>query len=316
MPHIKHAQSDEARSENLDKSIATADTDLPLGIEYINAPTLAAARVLSPVFIAAITDTKTKKEGRSQETEAKGGVFRVMQTTAIDMIQVVNRRIERTGEPVAHRNFYSMDLQGHYTRPTDTAGWRNLSRDLIAGDTASAAAGNPVMVNPSAAELQTALDNFDTEYTDATNAERIYDIAQENLAVIRTEVDEMLYEIFEQLRFGVRKKDEPSQRRILRAYGFSYAYSPAEQVPPHKPEDFKFVWDDPDLELSCKEPANAEAYEFVYSKEQVDWLELYKGPLPMYKYAPPVGKRWYKVRASNEYGIGAWSDIIEFEIPE
>ena len=316
MPHIKHAQSDEARSQNTEKSIETADTDLPLGIKYIDDTTLAAARELLVTFNAAITDTKTKKEGRSQETEAKDGVYKILKANVIDLLQGVSRRIERTGESKAIYNFYNMDLQGHYERPTDTAGWRNMGRDLIAGDAASVTAGNLAIVNPSAAELQTALDNFNTEYTEATNAERIYDIAQENLAVIRVSVDEMLYEIFEQLRFGVRKKDESSQRRILRAYGFKYGYSPAEQVPPHKPEDFKFVWDDPDLELSCKEPANAEAYEFVYSKEQVDWLELYKGPLPMYKYAPPVGKRYYKVRASNEYGIGQWSDVIEFEIPE
>ena len=69
-------------------------------------------------------------------------------------------------------------------------------------------------------------------------------------------------------------------------------------------EELKFTWNEPDNTTSCQ---------LIYSADQDEWEELYSGDKFSYTYEPPVGKRWYKVRARNVNGYSDWSVTLEFE---
>jgi len=85
------------------------------------------------------------------------------------------------------------------------------------------AAGYPPMCNPSAAELTAILHTTQTAIDRVTTAERAYDQAQEALAAQRAQADQLIAEIMTELRFALRRHDAPSQRRILRTYGATFA---------------------------------------------------------------------------------------------
>ena len=69
-------------------------------------------------------------------------------------------------------------------------------------------------------------------------------------------------------------------------------------------EELKFTWNEPDNTTSCQ---------LIYSDDQEEWEELYSGDKFSFTYEPPVGKRFYKVRARNVNGYSDWSVTIEYE---
>jgi hypothetical protein len=70
------------------------------------------------------------------------------------------------------------------------------------------------MVNPSAAQLQAVLAATMTEAEDVAMADR---------------------DVMAELRFNLRKKDPPSQRRIMRTYGAHFRYLEGEPMDPDEP---------------------------------------------------------------------------------
>ncbi len=92
------------------------------------------------------------------------------------------------------------------------------------------------MVNPSAAELDALVQSAQTEKEDVAIADREYGQAQEALAALRVQADELIDEVMAQLRYVLRRLEAPSQRRIMRTYGAEFAYlegePPDEPVPP------------------------------------------------------------------------------------
>ena len=80
------------------------------------------------------------------------------------------------------------------------------------------------MCNPSAAELQAVLDTARSEFDDVAMADREYDKAQEEIERLRPQADDLIQDVFAELRFNLRKKDDASQRRIMRTYGAEFRY--------------------------------------------------------------------------------------------
>jgi len=69
---------------------------------------------------------------------------------------------------------------------------------------------------------------------EADAADRSFDQAQEALADLRTQADQMIADVMAELRFTLRSKDAASQRRIMRTYGATFAYLDGE---PRDPDD-------------------------------------------------------------------------------
>lgn len=88
------------------------------------------------------------------------------------------------------------------------------------------------MVNPSAAQLQAVLAATMTKAEDVAMADRAYDEAQEAVAALRPQADELIEEVMAELRFNLRKKEPPSQRRIMRTCGARFRYLEGEPVDP------------------------------------------------------------------------------------
>ena len=86
------------------------------------------------------------------------------------------------------------------------------------------------MVNPSAAELDAVLATAQTEVDEVAPADRQYDEAQEAAATLRPRADELILEVMDALRYTLRKKSAPSQRRIMRSYGATYTYLKGETI--------------------------------------------------------------------------------------
>ena len=125
-----------------------------------------------------------------------------------------------------------LPLSGDVPNPTTQEEWLALAAQVVQGDADAVAAGHPAMVNPSAARLQAVLAATMTEAEDVAMADRAYDEAQEAVAALRPRADELIEDVMAELRFNLRKKDPPSQRRIMRTYGARFRYLEGEPVDP------------------------------------------------------------------------------------
>jgi len=298
----------------IDNIITKATQDAPLGIKYILDDTLTALIAFIAIFTAAINDAEAKLKARMKETGEQTPAFKKLKTTEMDLIQVAKKRIERNDEPTDNLRFYAMNLEGEGPNPTSMDDMIKVALQLITGDAEAVAAGFPAMLNPSALELQTALDTARNERSDVKEAETAYDRAQQVLSDHGVTADDHIRECVDEMKFGLRHEDDSSFRRIMRTYGFKYESEPGEELP-EKPVNFFVVWDQPDAHISCDPVPDAEGYLVQYSVDQVNWVELYDGQAESYTYQPPAGLRYYRMRAYNEYGDGEWSDVASFEPP-
>lgn len=100
------------------------------------------------------------------------------------------------------------------------------------GDAQALAAGHPAMQNPSAAEVAAVLADARVQAADMPRAGRLYDEAQAAIAALRPRADELIAEVMADLRYTLRKQDEPGQRRVMASYGATFKSLPGEPVDP------------------------------------------------------------------------------------
>jgi hypothetical protein len=242
MPIYEAPRSDMNRLAFLKQAATTGTQDIAAGKSYISQETLDALNALAPGFESAHNDVSARLSARSEEVRQSNEALITLQTYVRDLWEVLRRRVIRLNQPAAVLQFYGLGLDGINPNPTTQAQWLATAVEVIAGDAEAVAAGYPAMTNPSAAELQTILTAAQQEADQVAPADRAYDEAQEAVAALRPQADELIQDVMDELRFNLRKRDAPSQRRIMRTYGASFSYLPGE---PSDPDDAGSGSEDP-----------------------------------------------------------------------
>jgi len=232
MPVYNPPNSDMNRLAFLKQAATTGAQDMAAGKSYVGQESLDALNALAPAFEAAHNGVSARLGARSEEVRQSNEALATLQTYVRDLWGVLRRRVTRLNQPVSVLQFYSLPQSGLSPKPTTQAQWLATAAEVIAGDAQAVAAGYPAMVNPSAAELQTVLTAAQQEADEVAPADRAYDEAQEAVAALRPQADELIQEVVDELRFNLRKHDAPSQRRIMRTYGASFSYLPGEPADP------------------------------------------------------------------------------------
>ncbi len=317
MPTLKKPTSDSGRIILLDNIVLTGNQDNAAGNNYVQQATLDEIAVYLPDFKSAESTVKEKSEDKMKEVREKSEGIRFLEINCRDMWAGVKRRKTRMGHPDEILTYYGLPLDGKIPQIDAPGEWLKTAADMIEGDARAVADGFPTMLNPSATEMQEALDKAKDEFDDFAMADREHDQAQAAVAALRPQADEFINEVYDQLTFALRKMDNPSQRRVIRTYGYKYEYSPGEppEEPPVKPENFTAAWEHPDLTLSCNPVPTATGYMIEFSVDEENWEQIYEGEENSLTYQPLAGNRFYRMRAYNDYDNGEWSDVISFEPP-
>ena len=317
MPTLNKPTSDHDRIILLDNIVLTGNQDNLAGDNLVDQATLDAITNFLPGFKTAEINVKAKAEIKITQVQEKGDSIRMVEINCRDTWEGVKRRKVRLNLPDVYLTYYELPLDGKVPKIDSDGDWLKTLRNIIEGDARAVAAGYPATSDPTAAEMQTVYDNGMDEFDDVARADREHDQAQAAIAELRPKADEFINEVYDQLMFNTRKMDKASQRRVARTYGYRYDYSPGEppeEVPAAPDLAVEFVR--PDMTVSCNEVETADAYQFVYSEDDINWTELYIGKNNSYTYQPPVGRRVYRVRAENEYGYGDWSEEVEYTVEE
>jgi len=235
MPTYEPPRGDSERFTFLQRAAITGPQDIAAGNLYLDQAILDEIAAFLPTFGAALNTVSEKLGARIKETQERSAAIERVALYTRDLWEVLKRRVRRLEQPAAALSFYQLPLDGTVPKPTAQEEWLTLAAKVVEGDARAVAAGYPAMVNPSAAELDAVLQTAVSEAADVALADRVYDQAQETVAALRLQADELLAEVMEQLRYNLRKRDAPSQRRIMRTYGARFRYLVGEPLDPDDP---------------------------------------------------------------------------------
>ena len=235
MPTYAPPQGDANRLLFLKTSLEMGRKDLDANLDYVDKGTLDGVEAFIAKFEPVYLDLNATLAQRIKETSEKTGALAELQTWVRDFWEVGKRRVYRLKLPTAVLAYYGLGQDGAVPKSAGEASWLDFAGQIVKGDADAVAAGYPAMLNPSAAEVAAQLANARAEAAQVGGTDRVYDQAQESAAALRPEADSLIQEIMDQLRFNLRKKDEPSQRRIMRSYGARFTYASGETPDPDGP---------------------------------------------------------------------------------
>jgi hypothetical protein len=201
-----------------------ARQDSQAALYYVDEATADNVEVLIAQFEPAYLALNAKLGQRVKETEGKTSALADLQTCVRDFWEVGKRMVARRKLSTALLAYYGLAQDGSVPKSAADTNWLDFAAQIIKGEADAVAAGYPAMSNPSAADVAAQLTLARAEFHQVGGTDRAYDTAQETVATLRLQVDAMIQEIMAQLRFNLRKKDEASQRRIMRSYGAKFAY--------------------------------------------------------------------------------------------
>lgn len=232
MPYYAPPNSDSNRRTTIDRAIKTGTDNAALGEQHISPQLLADLTAFAPLFAAATQAVTILVGERMQEVQESERSLELVKVYLRELWETVRRRVRRMGLPTAVYHYYHMSAEGVSPKPTTRGEWLTLADDVIAGHTAALAAGYNMVTDPTTAEIQAVLDAAKKEAGKVDKADHAVDKAQAHLAELRVRADELIRELYEELRFNLRKLDPPSQRRTMRSYGLRFYYSPGEPTDP------------------------------------------------------------------------------------
>jgi hypothetical protein len=223
MSQYEAPRSDAERLTMIRRSIETGQADRLAGLNYLEEDLLTQLGIFAPKFADALDNTGGLFTAKAKAVREKDTALDNVITHMRDLWEGIRRRVNRLNLPAEVLTFYKLSLDGTLDYPTSESLWLTLGDDVVKGDADAVAAGYQPMVNPSAAELQAVLVIAKAKVAEVVVADRAYDQAQEQLAVMRGEADAFIQEIMDQLRYQLRKKEEPNQRRVMRTYGATFS---------------------------------------------------------------------------------------------
>ncbi len=222
MATIKKQYSDNGRTHLLQTTEKTAQGD---GENYVSATTVRAITAFLLTWVEKLLQVSKFLSVREKEIREKNVAVGYLDLVMRDVWEVQKRRRKRLDLPAEVLTYYGLPLSGIVPNIGKDKDMLTMAEKMVKGDEEAVLAGFDPIVNPSAAELQTALDAAKKELGEVAPADRKYDEAEEELAKLRPEADELIKDVIDELKFNLRKRDGSSQRRIIQSYGVEISYT-------------------------------------------------------------------------------------------
>lgn len=222
MATIKKQYSDNGRTHLLQTTEKTAQGD---GENYVSAITVQAITAFLITWVEKLLQVSKFLSVREKEIREKNVAVDYLDLVMRDVWEVQKRRRKRLDLPAEVLTYYGLPLSGIVPNIGKDKDMLTMAAKMVKGDAEAVLAGFDPIVNPSAAELETALDAAKKELSEVAPADRKYDEAEEALAKLRPEADELIKDVIDELKFNLRKRDAASQRRIIQSYGVEISYT-------------------------------------------------------------------------------------------
>lgn len=183
-----------------------------------------------PLYLTEIQERGTALSLQTEATAAINPQRRKLRLYISHFIIGLDNAILREELPASARAYYQLSVNGgaqpKLTTDEDLVQWAN---NIITGEANRTAAGGTALSNPTANQVKDNLLLFEPLMADLTTRKSAYDKEQEDVNALRTEADDILADVWDEVLFTYRKDDAPSQRRKAREWGVVYRPSKDEE---------------------------------------------------------------------------------------
>ncbi len=222
MPVTIYPRNDIDRQDFITTALTTDQSDQAVGNITIMDQTRTTLHKLQPKFSSLITERANKTGARRQEVIEKNEYLTKLRMYCLHGLTSVKNRVERMGEPISILANYGIGASGNNPKLPLTSALTSMADQIIAGDKKTVDAGFPAMVNPSIEEISAINEQAKKEISDVVTADRSVDSAEEELALLRSDVDLLIRDIVSDLNYLLRHSDDSSRRRVMRTYGVKF----------------------------------------------------------------------------------------------
>jgi hypothetical protein len=236
MPRLKLPGNDLGRIAFLNSSLNAAGGDKKSGKTYILDDTHNKLQSLAPAFENKVTNLNQYLASRTKEISERNNALYELSMYTRDGFEVARRQVRRLKLPAQVLQLYGLPLDGKTPNPTRLIEWIVIAKTFVAGAKKAKEKGFPGIQCPSPEETKEKLVSAEKEFHEVAGADRSYDDAQQEVADMRAQANELIQDIIAELRMTLRKLDRPSKRRIMRSYGARFQYLKGETVDPDDEE--------------------------------------------------------------------------------
>ena len=238
MPQLIAPRSNMKCLSLLQTSLKKAEEDLAAGKIYLAEETVQSITAIIGLYEQQVTAMSKHLGVRSQELKEENEAIRQTELTIRHLWTAIKNRVIRLNQPVSVLNFYGLPQDGKVPK---SVGIKNdvivMADRICEGDAQAVAQGYDPVLNPSAEELKQYRDIAKKEADEAREAVAAYNEAQDKISEIRPQVNQLIRDVIDEMKFFLRRKDAVTRRKIMGSYGFSFKYMEGETRDPEETPD-------------------------------------------------------------------------------
>jgi len=180
-------------------------------------------------------EIRTKAEQRSAADQCRQAMKNLAQVAGHARKKVTYRARRESFSPGLSLEFGLQFARPAYACSPD---WLEIAATLIRADEVVASEGHARMAQPNAMELRKLLAQAEASRSRSDTANHALYKAQEQRRQVRTEVTDLILDVSAYLRYVLRGKPKPEQRRHMRGFGFYFTSGTAveERAEPSEPD--------------------------------------------------------------------------------
>ncbi len=233
MPDIQFPTSDVERLALLERIHQAATDRLAAGDDIIEQNVVDELAAFLATYKSTVNAAQTTLPHRVNAIKERRQATAELKTCINDFFVVLKRRIQRKHEPAALWRFYGIQSDGKLPDIWSSDELLEWGERIVRGDATAVEAGYPAMVNPSAQEVQTALEAAHPRVSNAIQADIAYDQAREAARTMRTQANDFIRRMNALLDYKLYDQERSSIRCIKRSFGFVYKYRAGETRDPN-----------------------------------------------------------------------------------
>ena len=218
-------QSNEARKLALERARTKAASPGPDG-NFLTASTNTRLTAMTTQYLTVMAGLLLPEAQLRNQTVKKNSYKAMCKMIVSHFLQVFNLGADRNAYPKGDRSFYGMDIEKPKLPKMDTdALILEAANKVVDGDAARVLAGGNPMSNPTAAEVTTLRDTFNTELSLENNYKETYNVAQENVEDLNKEADAVIKKVWDEVDTFYNEHSPSSKRDRARLWGVIYESS-------------------------------------------------------------------------------------------
>lgn len=232
MPYRRLPNTDSARIRAMRNALEMGVKKSPSELAFSQSM-LMKARTFLPVFEQAVSNQRNYQKSQVERNKKYQDVLKKTRLYLSHFVQVMNMSVMRNEAKPEIREFYGLKVTDKKVPELNTEKdiiiW---GKKIIEGEEARLATGASPITNPTIARVKVHFQDFMRAYQDQQHHYDIYQNAHKKVAEQRTEADEVILELWNQIEKHFETLEPEIAREEASAYGVKYVYRKNEKMRP------------------------------------------------------------------------------------